>query len=167
MYAWFLYALFGSCHGIQLNQDRNQNQLEIKINTWFLFESIHWKKYFNVHFKSQNYSCLLDSHPCLGYRNFCCKKISCNKSKIKAVVLMEKLKQHNLGVKFTPAYFFPVTLTVKINYIDSIPCLLDSTPCLLDREYCWCKFFSLSKWQGKKYAGVNLTPRFCCLNYFH
>ena len=67
----------------------------------------HWKKYFNVHFKSQNYSCLLDSHPCLGYRNFCCKKISCNKSKIKAVVLMEKLKQHNLGVKFTPAYFFP------------------------------------------------------------
>ena len=68
---------------------------------------IHWKKYFNVHFKSQNYSCLLDSHPCLGYRNFCCKKISCNKSKIKAVVLMEKLKQHNLGVKFTPAYFFP------------------------------------------------------------
>ena len=68
---------------------------------------LHWKKYFNVHFKSQNYSCLLDSHPCLGYRNFCCKKISCNKSKIKAVVLMEKLKQHNLGVKFTPAYFFP------------------------------------------------------------
>ena len=67
----------------------------------------HWKKYFNVHFKSQNYSCLLDSHPCLGYRNFCCKKISCNKSKIKAVVLMEKLKQHNSGVKFTPAYFFP------------------------------------------------------------
>ena len=40
MYSWFLYALFGSCHGIQLNQDRNQNQLEIKINTWFLFESI-------------------------------------------------------------------------------------------------------------------------------
>ena len=68
---------------------------------------VHWKKYFNVHFKSQNYSCLLDSHPCLGYRNFCCKKISCNKSKIKAVVLMEKLKQHNLGVKSTPAYFFP------------------------------------------------------------
>ena len=40
LYSWFLYALFGSCHGIQLNQDRNQNQLEIKINTWFLFESI-------------------------------------------------------------------------------------------------------------------------------
>ena len=67
----------------------------------------HCKNYSNVHSKSQNYSCLLDSHPCLGYRNFCCKKISCNKSKIKAVVLMEKLKQHNLGVKFTPAYFFP------------------------------------------------------------
>ena len=144
---------------------------KLSVKTWCrsspLQKWVHWKKYFNVHFKSQNYSCLLDSHPCLGYRNFCCKKISCNKSKIKAVVLMEKLKQHNLGVKFTPAYFFPVTLTVKINYIDSIPCLLDSTPCLLDREYCWCNFFSLSKWQGKKYAGVNLTPRFCCLNYFH
>ena len=77
-------------------------------HTFFVLPRLaHWKKYFNVHFKSQNYSCLLDSHPCLGYRNFCCKKISCNKSKIKAVVLMEKLKQHNLGVKFTPAYFFP------------------------------------------------------------
>ena len=79
----------------------------IKFNLCLSQRTSHWKKYFNVHFKSQNYSCLLDSHPCLGYRNFCCKKISCNKSKIKAVVLMEKLKQHNLGVKFTPAYFFP------------------------------------------------------------
>ena len=40
LYSCFLYALFDSCHGIWLNQDRNRNQLEIKINTWFLFESI-------------------------------------------------------------------------------------------------------------------------------
>ena len=127
----------------------------------------HWKKYFNVLFKSQNYSCLLDSHPCLGYRNFCCKKISCNKSKIKAVVLMEKLKQHNLGVKFTLAYFFPCHFDSenKLHWQYSLSIRQYSR--LLDREYCWCNFFSLSKWQGKKYAGVNLTPRFCCLNYFH
>ena len=98
-------------HFLQISYDIQM----LIVSLWCFFEyqwgnkwrKQHWKKYFNVHFKSQNYSCLLDSHPCLGYRNFCCKKISCNKSKIKAVVLMEKLKQHNLGVKFTPAYFFP------------------------------------------------------------
>ena len=96
-------------HSTQLNwmHQLYSTQLNwVERNAW-VWVYPHWKKYFNVHFKSQNYSCLLDSHPCLGYRNFCCKKISCNKSKIKAVVLMEKLKQHNLGVKFTPAYFFP------------------------------------------------------------
>ena len=102
----FLHSKFG------INRTAGSKDMAKKFKFWpsnFLaitFEP-HWKKYVNVHFKSQNYSCLLDSHPCLGYRNFCCKKISCNKSKIKAVVLMEKLKQHNLGVKFTPAYFFP------------------------------------------------------------
>ena len=53
---------------------------------------LHCKNYSNVHFKSQNYSCVLDSHTCLGDRISCCRKISGDKSKIKAVILMEIIK---------------------------------------------------------------------------
>ena len=53
---------------------------------------VHCKNYSNVHFKSQNYSCVLDSHTCLGDRISCCRKISGDKSKIKAVILMEIIK---------------------------------------------------------------------------
>ena len=54
--------------------------------------NLHCKNYSNVHFKSQNYSCVLDSHTCLGDRISCCRKISGDKSKIKAVILMEIIK---------------------------------------------------------------------------
>ena len=57
-----------------------------------LLPCIHCKNYSNVHFKSQNYSCVLDSHTCLGDRISCCRKISGDKSKIKAVILMEIIK---------------------------------------------------------------------------
>ena len=57
-----------------------------------VISDLHCKNYSNVHFKSQNYSCVLDSHTCLGDRISCCRKISGDKSKIKAVILMEIIK---------------------------------------------------------------------------
>ena len=127
---------------------------------------MHCKNYSNVHIKSQNYSCVLDSHTCLGDRISCCRKISGDKSKIKAVILMEIIKTTESRSQIYTGIFLSLSLWQwKKNYINSILCLIDREYCLIDREYCQCNLFSLSKWQGKKYAGVNLTPKLCCFNF--
>ena len=87
---------------------------------------LHWKKYFNIHFKSQNYSYLLD-------RNSCCKTNYGDDSTIRVVVWMEiviKTKESR-SQNYAGWFFSPVTLTVEINYIDNYPCQVERECCLV------------------------------------